>query len=133
MKKFFIIISVIVLSLLVVFFAVNVFSSHKPNTVIHCYEYSAAYDYAQDSGYDTYIIFGAKPPEFNVDKELFEYENTPEGLMIKSYSGDGVEVYIPKEYESRQVIGILSGAFDKVTVKDIYIPETVTVIKCSFD
>ena len=53
--------------------------------------------------------------------------------MIKSYSGDGVEVYIPKEYESRQVIGILSGAFDKVTVKDIYIPETVTVIKCSFD
>ena len=113
-----------------VFFAL---SNRKPETIIHCYEFSAAYDYARDFGYDTYIIYGAKPPEFGLDEDLYQYEETEDGLMIKSYSGDGVEVYVPKEHNGKQVIGISQGAFDGVKVKEIYIPFTVSIIQCTFD
>ena len=133
MKKALIIIIAVVAVLIIalsVFFAV---SGRKPQTVIHCYEFSAAYDYARDFGYDTYIIYGAKPPEFSLDEDSFEYEETEEGLMIKSYSGDGVEVYIPKEHDGKQVIGISQGAFDRVKVKEIYIPFTVVRIQCTFN
>ena len=133
MKKALIIIIAVVAVLIIalsVFFAV---SDRKPQTVIHCYEFSAAYDYARDFGYDTYIIYGAKPPEFSLDEDSFEYEETEEGLMIKSYSGDGVEVYIPKEHDGKQVIGISQGAFDGVKVKEIYIPFTIVRIQCTFN
>lgn len=113
-----------------VFFAV---SGRKPKTIIHCYEFSAAYDYARDFGYDTFIIYGAKPPEFGLDENLFEYEETEDGLMITSYSGDGVEVYVPKEHNGKQVIGISQGVFDGVKVKEIYIPFSVSIIQCAFD
>ncbi len=133
MKKALIIIIAVVAVLIIalsVFFTV---SGRKPQTVIHCYEFSAAYDYARDFGYDTYIIYGAKPPEFSLDEDSFEYEETEEGLMIKSYSGDGVEVYIPKEHDGKQVIGISQGAFDGVKVKEIYIPFTIVRIQCTFN
>lgn len=131
MKKILIIIAVIV-ALIAVLAVVSAVSGRKPQTVIHCYEFSAAYDYARDFGYDTYIIYGAKPPEFNQDEDLFEYEETEDGLMIKSYSGDGVEVYVPQEHNGRQVVGISESAFDKVKVREIYIPFSVSLIQCVF-
>ena len=133
MKKALIIIITVITALIIaaaVFFAL---SGRKPETIIHCYEFSAAYDYARDFGYDTYIIYGAKPPEFNLDEDFFEYEETDEGFMITSYSGDGVEVYIPKEHKGKQVVGISQGVFDGIKVKEIYIPFTVSIIQCTFD
>ncbi|MBR4766680.1 MAG: hypothetical protein IK085_07955 [Clostridia bacterium] len=133
MKKALKIIIAVIAALIIavaVFFAL---SGRKPETVIHCYEFSAAYDYARDFGYDTYIIYGAKPPEFGLDEDLFGYEETQGGLMITSYSGDGVEVYVPKEHNGKQVIGISQGVFDGVKVKEIYIPYSVSLIQCTFD
>ena len=127
----FLITAVVVLVIgLTVIFAV---SGRKPKTVIHCYEYSAAYDYARDFGYDTYIIYGAKAPDFSADEDSFEYKETKDGLMIVSYSGDGVEVYIPKEHGGKQVVGISSGVFDGVKVREIFIPFTVFKIQCTFN
>ena len=133
MKKVLIIIIAVIAALIIaaaVFFAL---SGRKPETVIHCYEFSAAYDYARDFGYDTYIIYGAKPPEFGLDEDLFGYEETQGGLMITSYSGDGVEVYVSKEHNGKQIIGISQGVFDGVKVKEIYIPYSVSLIQCTFD
>ena len=123
----------VIVALIAIIIVSAVLANRKPKTIIHCYEYSAAYDYARDFGYDTYIIYGATPPDFSIDENLFEYEKAENGLMIKSYSGDGAEIYVPKEHGGEQVVGISNGVFDGIRVKEIYIPFTVSIIQCTFD
>lgn len=63
------------------------------------------------------------------DPEGFIYEEIEEGLIVLGYSGDNLNVVVPKTFKGKTVIGIGENAFaSRSDIKSIYIPETITLI-----
>ena len=134
MKKRVIIIIAVCVAVIAV---IAVFAAVRPrtdkNTVIHCYEFSAAYDYAVENGYEPFIIYGAKEPEFDSQKNSFTFEKRENGLYLTSYTGKSDVVYVPLKFNGETVTGIAEGAFDGRYIQEIYIPQNIRFIECGFD
>ncbi len=65
--------------------------------------------------------------------ENFEYQYDPEtqGIMIVSYKGSSIKVYIPEQIEDEPVTCIGDRAFMDSAVMSVYIPNSVKVIGTS--
>lgn len=57
-----------------------------------------------------------------------EYDEDSDGYVVKGYTGDAKQIYIPADYNDKHIVAIANNAFDGKTIISISIADTVTSI-----